>query len=192
MSRYNDFPQTVTTNSGAIIKLRRIERKDSYLVKKLNRAIVKKGEGVVLNLNEVPDDDLFWDKKVAGWLKYRNNLFIAAEELGKIIGTADISRMNANSLAHNGILTIGVHPEKQGQGVGRLLFNAVMEWAKRETIYRITLYTLANNNRAIELFCSGGFRKIQLRKNFVIINGQPFDDVVMEWISTKYKLSGMP
>ena len=33
-------------------------------------------------------------------------------------------------LCHNGTFTMGVHPDWQGQGLGRALFEGVMDWAK--------------------------------------------------------------
>jgi putative acetyltransferase len=60
-----------------------------------------------------------------------------------------------------GELTVAVHPAAQGQGLGRQLFEALLELVRQDhpDITRIELITGESNHRALRLYESVGFRR---------------------------------
>jgi ribosomal protein S18 acetylase RimI-like enzyme len=52
--------------------------------------------------------------------------------------------------------SLGVLPEAQGRGIGRLLLHAAEDWARRKDKRRLTLYVAANNAPAVHLYESFG------------------------------------
>ena len=60
-----------------------------------------------------------------------------------------------------GELTVAVHPAAQGQGLGRQLFDALLELVRRDHpgITRVELITSESNHRALRLYEGVGFRR---------------------------------
>lgn len=86
---------------------------------------------------------------------------IAVEADGTIVGEIHARRETIALFAHVlGGLTVAVHPERQGQGIGSRLFEALIAWARVQTpeILRIELAAGAGNPGAIRLYERLGFR----------------------------------
>lgn len=87
---------------------------------------------------------------------------IAVETDGTIVGEIHARRETIVLFAHVlGGLTVAVHPERQGQGIGSRLFEALIAWARAQTpeILRIELAAGAGNPGAIRLYERLGFRR---------------------------------
>ena len=70
------------------------------------------------------------------------------------------------------IATIGVAPEWQGQGIGKLLMLMAMKWAIAMESPVVTLEVRPSNERAIRLYRSLGFRVVGRRKNYYRDTGE--------------------
>ena len=55
-----------------------------------------------------------------------------------------------------------VNPERRGQGVGRLLLNAALEFFRSRGVPRVVLATAERNEAAQRLFASMGFRRTMI------------------------------
>jgi ribosomal-protein-alanine N-acetyltransferase len=64
------------------------------------------------------------------------------------------------------ILNIGVHPDYQHQGYGKLLMNKVIEVAHKELLNSIYLEVRCSNKNAIALYEKMGFKTIGTRKDY--------------------------
>ena len=56
-----------------------------------------------------------------------------------------------------------VRPEQRGKGLGTRLLRAVVDWARRQGLSRITLLTDANNVRARRLYLRHGFAPSEMQ-----------------------------
>ncbi len=84
-------------------------------------------------------------------------------------------------------LTIAVHPDVQGRGVGRALFRALLDTVARERpdILRVELMTAERNGRAQRLYESVGFvREGRLDRAIRGADGTPEADIPMAWFRT--------
>ncbi len=72
-----------------------------------------------------------------------------------------------------------VHPDTQRQGVGRTLFLAIQQWARRQHASRLWLQVNRRNTQAITAYQSYGFRIVESRV-FDIGDGFVMDDHIME------------
>ncbi len=61
------------------------------------------------------------------------------------------------------VLTVCVHPEHQGQGLGRMMMNMMIHKARRAGAETILLEVRPSNHRAIGLYHSLGFNEVGLR-----------------------------
>jgi len=81
---------------------------------------------------------------------------------GEIIGYTVLAIAEGES--H--ILNLCVRPESQGQGVGRLLLDGVMETAKRLDVTQVLLEVRPSNTRALSLYHAYGFNELGRRHNY--------------------------
>ena len=75
------------------------------------------------------------------------------------------------------LVTIGVHPDLQGQRVGSRLLLAVFDRAHHAELASIALEVRASNERAIRLYQHFGFERVGRRRGYYQDNGE--DAVVM-------------
>lgn len=84
------------------------------------------------------------------------------------------------------LTTIAVHPDHQGKGLGKLLLKVLLEEAVDKGMVCATLEVRANNDKAIHLYESFGFRKCGIRKKYYPVDGQ---DALVMWV---YDLNSRP
>ena len=76
----------------------------------------------------------------------------------KIIGLLDFFPKPKRKNAHTGEFGVSIRADFRGMGIGRLLVNALIEWAKdNRHIEKVFLNVMATNHRAIELYKKLGF-----------------------------------
>lgn len=75
------------------------------------------------------------------------------------------------------LLTIGVKREKQGQGLGRALMNAVLDFCKAQKAECMFLEVRISNEPALRLYQSSGFEIVGLRPHYYeAAGGHPAED----------------
>lgn len=87
---------------------------------------------------------------------------VAVQAGGFVCGEIHAKRESPAIFAHVlGGLTVAVHPERQGQGIGSRLFEALIAWARvqQPEILRIELAAGAGNPGAIRLYQRLGFQQ---------------------------------
>lgn len=139
-------------------------------------------DGIARTPAEVTDDYVggFMQKAAA------NGVELVWEEGGCIVGEIHASCPGIAALAHLLTdLTIAVAPGAQGRGVGRGLFQALLDevtW-RMPHIHRVELFARVSNERARALYRSLGFveeGRLRARVNNAL--GVAEDDTLMGWI----------
>ena len=69
------------------------------------------------------------------------------------------------------ITLFGVAKSSQGQGIGKLLLNQIINWGRKQKYFAITLHTQVDNEKAIGLYEKVGFRKLYYLKDFFLRYG---------------------
>lgn len=98
----------------------------------------------------------------------RHTHYVAARTDDKLVGYAGIARLGLLPPHEYEVHTIGVDPAYQGQGIGRLLLDALLECAGGGAVY---LEVRTDNAAAIGLYRSAGFVEVGLRKRYYRISG---------------------
>lgn len=112
--------------------------------------------------------------------KSKNALFLLAECEGEIIGCLTFSGGNRPRIKHYGEFGITVLKKYWGFGVGKILINYLIEWAKTfGTIKKINLKVKSDNTKAIALYRKLGFVKEGNISKFFYYGGQFYDVYVM-------------
>lgn len=84
-----------------------------------------------------------------------------------------------------GELTVAVHPATQGQGIGRKLFERLLDLVTREhpDITRVELITAETNHRALRLYEGMGFRREgRLAGRVTWPDGRVDADIPLAWL----------
>ncbi len=119
------------------------------------------------------------------WLKSNiedeSHLINVAEADAKVIGQLDFSNGHRKRNSHTGEFGMGVHKDFRGLGVGSLLIDALVDWAKDNPgIEKINLCVHQTNDRAIATYKKIGFQVEGLRtKDLKYPNGAYVDTVLM-------------
>ena len=119
----------------------------------------------------VPPDE---ERKLLASLETsETSAMLTAKKSGKIVGNAHFTGMTRERLKHRGTIGISVLKSEWGQGIGTMLMEAVIDFA-RNTAHAeiISLEVKSDNVRAIKLYERFGFEKIGCFKGFLKINGK--------------------
>lgn len=90
--------------------------------------------------------------------KGKGALIILAECEGQLVGTLDFKNNPKLRNKHSGEFGMGIIPEYRGLGLGKLLLQELLRWAKAsELIEKVCLGVFAENTAAIQLYRNSGF-----------------------------------
>ncbi|HME49752.1 ribosomal protein S18-alanine N-acetyltransferase [Mycobacterium sp.] len=98
----------------------------------------------------------------------RHNHYVAARADDSLVGYAGIARLGLLPPHEYEVHTIGVDPTYQGQGIGRQLLDALLEFARGGAVY---LEVRTDNAAAISLYRRAGFVEVGLRKRYYRLSG---------------------
>lgn len=162
--------------------IRKAVASDADGVLALYRAVAEVPDGIARTPAEVTGS------YVAGFMDRaaRDGVAFVCEEGGRIVGEIHASRAGIAAFAHVlGDLTIAVDPCAQGRGVGRRLFQALLDEVVRNMahIERVELFARESNPRARALYASLGFvEEGRLRARVRNAAGAPETDTIMGWL----------
>lgn len=173
--------RVATTNPN----IRPVAEADYLQILELYRAVARQGDGIARTAPEITEAYV------------RNNLqnaltigigLVAVVE-GRI--AAEIHTSPPAPLAFRHVLsdlTIAVHPDFQGQGLGRRLFQALLDdiQTRRPHILRVELITRESNRRAIALYEQLGFRVEGRMERRIAGSGGLEADIPMAWFNPNY------
>ena len=110
------------------------------------------------------------------WRETRNELaeYVVGELAGKIVAYAGAWL----SFDQAEVMHVAVAPELRGQGVGTIVFGALIDAVKRRGAKSITLEVRPSNAAAIKLYENFGLRRVGRRKGYYLDNGE---DALIMW-----------
>lgn len=113
-------------------------------------------------------------------LNSESQIFLVAEKNGKIVGNASYTGFTNARMAHRGEFGISVLKSEWGQGIGSMLLEKIIDFAKNTAQAEIiSLEVRSDNERAIGLYKKFGFQKIGEFKGFFKIDGEYIDFTLM-------------
>lgn len=105
-----------------------------------------------------------------------SSTMLVAKKAGKIVGDVSFRGYERERMKHRGEIGISVLKSEWGQGIGSMLMEEILKFAKETAKAEIvSLEVRSDNERAIRLYKKFGFEKIGEYKGFFKINGTPID-----------------
>ncbi|AIQ64103.1 GCN5 family acetyltransferase [Paenibacillus stellifer] len=106
---------------------------------------------------------------------------LVAEADDQIVGWASINPYS-HRCAYQGVadLSIYIHRDYRGQGIGSALLPALEEEARHNKFYKIVLFTFPFNQKGQGLYRKLGYREVGVFKDQGILDGERIDVMIME------------
>ena len=98
---------------------------------------------------------------------------------GRVVGWCDVSPMERETLAHGGVLGMGVIDGFRGKGIGLALMRATLERAKAGGLTRVELTVREDNLRAKALYEKVGFVVEGVKRKAARHDGKYYDLILM-------------
>lgn len=151
----------------------------------LDRALARDGRGMVISEAQVRSDAAEAERLATlTEAAPSGSLCLLAKVDADTVGAAELRVLSPRRCAHVGLLSLGVHPDWQGKGLGRALMVELIGHARAHSLRRLELCVRADNLRAIALYESLGFVTEGVRRGFIALDDGGFaDDLLMaRWL----------
>ena len=183
-------PIEAPMKDGRTVCIRPLCLEDAAGLLDMERALHATGVGVVRTVDELPETPEEQADQMAASIVNERNVIRTVKYVALVddilVGNADIKRVRWKLLRHVARLSIGIHPDYQELGIGRLLMQRLLGWAlegpgaSHGGIRRIELGVFESNIRARRLYESLGFREEGRHHNFLLLPDGSFDtDITM-------------
>lgn len=174
-------PFTATLKNGKEVTIREATLQDASELMQSIRKYIGEGEHQVMEQDEFSHLMPKGREWINAFIEEDNSLLLVAEHNGRIIGNMDITGGSRNKLRHNGLIGIGMLKEYRSQGLGSILLNAGITWAKENPyLERLWMQLIDGNKEAIGLYTKMGFVEEGRQKNFIkTAAGSYADNIIM-------------
>jgi RimJ/RimL family protein N-acetyltransferase len=174
------------TKDGRTLIIRKPEESDAGRIISYSKMLFASTDQVLTTAEEYNitlENEIIWINSLNG--NPKSNVLIAELD-NQIVGLLFFIPNTKIKNAHTGEFGVSVHPNFQGVGIGRVLIETLLDWAKRNIgIEKVYLNVFATNKYAIKLYKDLGFieegRHIKAIKQ---VTGEYIDTIQM-YIETK-------
>lgn len=153
--------------SGTPINIRIPEVSEAKYLLALKRDYIKNTTTIPLKLDEYPNDLSKEEVIISEYSNSTNSILLVAELDGNLIGNIDLTGSKRSLMSHTAMIGMGISEAWRNQGLGRILLEAVIEWAKNASkLELIWLDVYASNELGLNLYKNIGFTESGTIKGF--------------------------
>lgn len=164
-------------------KIRQAEISDFSEIKTLYRAVAKTIGGIARTEEEITD--AYIKRNIENALAKGISFVVEDTETSILIGEIHCYKLEPKVFNHVlSELTIVVHPNYQGKGIGKMLFTELLNFvkSKKKDILRVELIARESNKKAIRFYESMGFKiEGRLANRISNTDGSYEADIPMAW-----------
>ena len=166
--------------NGKELIIRRAEKNDAQEILDYLNTIGGESDNLLFGANEfnmtVEQEEQF----IESFQKSRTSALFVGISDSRIVCVGSISAPSRKRISHQGDVAISVLKEYWGIGVGTCLMNEIISFAKNSGELEVLhLGVKEDNVRAIELYNKLGFKEIGVYPKFFKINGEYYDEILM-------------
>lgn len=172
----------VGTKNNTNCKIRTGELRDTENLIEISDFVVSEGEYFIIVSEELEKSSLEEEREqIQKILDNERETLIVAEIDGAVVGSIKIRSNKLKRMSHTGTISMSLSKNYRGLGIGKLLLQAMLDWAEKNPIIeKVSLGVLSTNHRAISLYKSMGFvEEGRLIKEYKINEDTYVDDILM-------------
>ncbi|WP_246984731.1 GNAT family N-acetyltransferase [Halorientalis marina] len=124
-------------------------------------------------------EQLLHEDAVTRHNRVKSRVFFVAVRDDTVIGWTHLDLPQLSSLQETAQLTVGVHEECRGHGIGSLLLRRGMEWAEANGYRKLYNSVPVTNEPAIEFLDDHGWHTEAIRRDHYTIDGEYVDEIMM-------------
>jgi ribosomal protein S18 acetylase RimI-like enzyme len=98
---------------------------------------------------------------------------------GRVVGWCDVRPELPETMAHGGVLGMGILEDHRGRGIGRALMSRTLEVARKTGLARVELTVREDNLRAKALYEKFGFTVEGVKRKAARVDGRHYDLFLM-------------
>ena len=150
--------KTYQLKSGKSIVIREVETHEAEKLIDLKMSYIKNTTTIPLLLEEYQNNPKVELKLITEYQKSTNSILLVAEVENELIGNIDLTGSKRSKMYHTGMIGMGIKEKWRNQGLGKILIESVIDWAKNESeIELIWLDVYASNELGYNLYKNTGF-----------------------------------
>lgn len=177
-------PTTYTTTKGSRVTLRSPNLGEGEALLIAVKEVIRRSAHLLTQIEEFTYTVEQENEMIQKYLEHPDKIIIVPEVEGKIAGMLDFSTGSRKRNSHTGEFGISLLPEFQGQGIGKSMVNALIQWAKANPrVETLRLRVHAKNVGAIGLYKKLGFREEGREIRGAKIGPKAYDDVLLMALS---------
>ena len=169
-------------NTKNTLTIRLANRLDIDAICTLHRTVARISQGIARTESELTEA---YFKSLFDSVERHGLMLAAVDQAGRVIGEIHATKSGLTIFDHNLMgLTIAVHPNEQGKGIGKQLFRAFLTDVQRRfpEVRRVELESRASNEKSIGLYRSVGFvLEGRMRNKTRNADGSFEDSLLMAW-----------
>ena len=158
--------------------IRRAEPADAEGLTRLGEAVGSEPEGWLVTTNgwrEVADERRY----LRAIRRYPNAAVFVAEDEGRIVGRLSIARDQHPASRHVADLGLMVAMSHRRRGIGTMLLEAALDWARHAEVRKLELHVFPHNEAAIKLYENFGFVQEGYRRGHYRRGNEYVDAILM-------------
>jgi RimJ/RimL family protein N-acetyltransferase len=148
------------TRDGREFVIRRPTENDAASIINYSRILFASTDQVLTTQDEYSitvENEKIW---INNFNQNQDSLVLVAELNQEITGLLFFMPNTKKKNSHTGEFGVSVHPNMQRQGIGKLLIESLLAWAKESVrIEKVYLNVFATNTHAVKLYERLGFRE---------------------------------
>lgn len=153
-------PKTILLKNNQSISLRSPHIKDSEKILEFVKKIYQETDFLARNPEEFSLSVEEEEKYLENLTNHPDNTMILCEMNQQIIGNCQVSRLTHQKMAHRCQIGIAVLKDFWGLGIGSVLMNEMIAFAKKKAYRQMELAYIEGNQRAKSLYERKGFREV--------------------------------
>lgn len=174
-------PVNKQLKNAKTVTIRQCETSDASPLLQIAKAYHADSDHLITNAVEFNPTIEQETKFIESFFNSENSLLLVALHEGKMIGNIDVTGRSYSKIKHIGYVGMGIAKEWRNQGLGTVLLEGMIDWAKANPMLEILwLRVFANHAAGIALYKKMGFKEIGRLENHIKTEGGYIDDVMMQ------------
>lgn len=173
-------PKEFILKNGKTSTLRTAALKDAPQIVKLMKDIIKEGPYTLAEPDEYKSTIKSEAAKIKRFRNSEGKIYLVLTIGKEVTGFISFDNWDTRRTAHTGLFSVFIRKKWRGLGIGKILVNGMIDWAKANPLNRkISLFVFSTNKNAIALYKKLGFKQEGRCPRDMIIGDKYVDSIMM-------------